>query len=447
MKKTAIISIGLMCLMTLTILAPVASAATAPVWTYGFPLGAARSQAVVTQTDNGVVYVIGGVNVVYTAVTTVSAFNPATGTWINMAPLLTATRGACGGNGSDGNIYVFDGTSSATQIYDVAGNSWSYGTAMPSSSNFWEAKCAIKGNHAYVFGGEDSISHERTTWIYNMTTDSWWSGADMPYGVTSGAVVSDYKYAYYFGGENVSGVATTNVSRYDFAADSWSRLAPLPSALCAEAAVIGPDGLIYVFGGANTAANTGMASLYVSTFVYDRTTNSWSTLDDMNVPRAWLGAAVYDNKILSVGGNDKTTIFTTVESYDTLPSQLNQLQKQLNDAKAKLDQTVTLLNTTSNDVSALQGQVAVLQNQIANLTETLNETVSDLNDAIDAANNNANNKAGDAQTAADSANMMALIGVMVGIVGIVIAIVAVMMAMKKGKGPQQMVPQQGQVQQ
>ena len=113
MKKTAIVSIGLVCLMALSVLLPAASAQYAMTWSDGNSLGGVRGQAVVLQAENGTVYVIGGVTTTapYNAVDLVNSYNPATGTWKILSPLLDPVRGASGGIGSDGRIYIFAGWS------------------------------------------------------------------------------------------------------------------------------------------------------------------------------------------------------------------------------------------------------------------------------------------------------------------------------------------------
>jgi len=427
----AVASIGLMCLMALTVLAPVASAATSPSWNYSFPLGVARSQAVVTQADNGVVYIMGGyLDLTTTDLNTARAYNPATGTWAVLTSMGTATRGACGEVGVDGRIYIIDGTISATQVYNITTNAWSTGAAMPVQQ--WEAKSAVRGNDIYVFGGVSGGKND--TQIYDVIADTWSSGKDVPYGVHAGAVVSDSDYAYYIGGENVSGTATTNVSRYSFATDSWSRIAPLPSAVCAEVAVIGPDGLIYVFGGADEALNTGMGAVYADTYTYDRASNTWATVDDMNIPRAWLGAAVYDNKVLAIGGNTPSTVYTTVESLDTLQNQLNNLQKQVTLLQNQLAQANDDISNLTDQVDGFNAKNALLKEQLVNLSAQLNQTTIDLNTALGTTNNNVNN----AKSAADSANMIGMIGIIIGIVAILIAVIA--LVMKKKASIQQMQP-------
>jgi N-acetylneuraminic acid mutarotase len=429
-RMITIASVGLVFLMALSVLAPVASAA-APSWNYAFPMGGARAQAVVAQAENGVVYVVGGVTTTaYTPSALASAYNPSTGTWMALTVMTSATRGACGGFGADGRLYVFDGTTAGTQIYNVTTNAWSAGASMPSAGGIWEAKSAIVGDHAYVFGGEDDDSWEIGTLIYNMTTDTWWTGADMPYGIKAGAVVADDDYAYYIGGENVTNSATVNVTRYSFAADSWSIMAPLPSAVCAEGAVIGPDGLVYVFGGANTGSNLA-GTVYSATYTYDRESNTWNTVEDMNVARAWLGSAMSDNKILAIGGNTNVAVYTFVESLDTLQNQLANLQNQMTQLQNQLAAANNDIAGLEDDLVTANNETAQLKQQLVDLSADLNQTMIDLNAAQGSANN--------AKSAADSANMMGLIGIIIGIVAIVIAVVA--LVTKRKTTIQQMQPQ------
>jgi N-acetylneuraminic acid mutarotase len=420
-------SVGLVCLMALSVFAPVASAATTPSWNYAFSMGGARSQATVVQADNGVVYVIGGYTTTATTATTLnSAYNPSTGTWTALAPLPTATRGASGGIGADGRIYIFDGTTSATQIYNITTDIWSAGAVEPTTGYIWEAKSAMNGDKAYVFGGEGDDPYGNQTSIYNITADSWSSGSDMPDGVTAGAVVADSENAYYFGGENETGMATTNVSRYNFAADSWSMMAPLPIALCAEGAAIGPDGLIYVFGGANTALNTGMGTVYSETYTYDRSSNAWATVDDMNVARAWLGAAVSENKILAIGGNTPSTVYSSVESLDTLQNQLDNLQNQVTLLQSQLVQANNNITSLDGDVANLTAQNALLKAQLVELSAQLNQTRDDLTAALGETDNNVS----DAKSTADTASLVGMIAVVLAVVAIVVAVFSMVLKKK-----------------
>jgi len=440
-RMIAVASIGLMCLMALALLAPTVSAASAT-WGYEFPLGSARTQAVVAQDTNGVVYVAGGTGLTgFVTDGLMRAYNPGTGTWAALTGMSYFVRGASGGFGEDGRIYVISGWRSSitapterVQIYNITTNSWSYGTAIPNP--VWEAKSFNTGDHMYVVGGEPLAGGVAgMNQIYNVTTDSWWVGAEMPDNRTSGATVVDNGFGYYFGGVNETGDPMTTAFRYDIAADSWSQIAPIPSPMCAETAIVGEDGLVYVFGGASGASNLP-GTTYGNGYTYDIATDSWAAIDDLNVPRAWLGAALYDNKVLAVGGNDNTNVFASVESLDTLQNQLNNLQNQVTLLQNQLTQANNDITGLTGDVSDLTAKNVLLKQQLVNLSAQLNQTTDNLNAAL----NTANGKTNDAKSAADSANMIGMLGMIIGIIAIVIAVIALVMK-KKAPVQQMMQPQ------
>jgi N-acetylneuraminic acid mutarotase/uncharacterized coiled-coil protein SlyX len=451
-RFAAVVSIGFVCLMALTSVAPLASAANTAHWSYGFPIGAGRGQATVVQDNNSVVYIMGGAGNIgtYMGDGACYAYNPGTGTWAGLTGMGWFARASSGGVYND-KIYIFSGYrdtvgqyTPVTQIYDIAGDSWSTGTNIPVA--VWEAKCFNFGDHMVVVGGESNDdSYEDLVQIYNVTTDSWILGTPIPKGLIAGAAVVSGGYGYYIGGENSTGTVS-DVYRYSLASNSWSQMASLPAPICGNSAIVGQDGLIYSVGGADSASNTPTIA-YGNTSAYNIATNSWSVCNELNMPRAWLGLGLYDNKVIAVSGNDDVNWVLGVEVLDTSQSQISMLEDQITALQNKIA-------AANNNITSLDGQLTDLQNKntaltqnVSDLWDSLNDTETALNNAIDAANNNANSKAGDAKTAADNANMMALIGIIVGILGIVLAAVALMMARNKGgKGPQ-MAPQQGQVQQ
>ena len=421
-KIVAGAAVALMCLLALSVLSPTASASSANWMMYTFSIGATRTQALVAQDANGIVYLMGGYDAVPMSVDgKCYAYDPATGAWTALSSSLWFVRGSSGGFANDGKLYMISGYRDylpgpwyATQIYNVTTDSWSFNT----------------GDHFYVVGGESvAVGHENATQIYNVTTNTWWAGAPLPVGLTSGATVTVGGYGYYFGGYNSSNVAVDTVYRYDIAGDSWTQMASMPAPLCAQTAIIGQDGLVYVFGGADGAFSQPLTT-YGNAYVYDIAADSWTTIDDLNVPRAWLGSALFDNKILAIGGNDGTTVFSSVEAFDTLPSQMAILQNQLTALQSQLATANNEIANLQGDISDLIDENAALRQQIINLSALLNQTNGDLQNALDAADS-ANDNADSAKTAADSASMMALIGVVIGVIAILIAIIAILMKPKK----------------
>ena len=446
MKKTAILSIGLMCLMTLSLLAPVASASVVypSVWTTGTALGGTRMQATVVQVANGTIYIMGGTTgtATSTAVNYANSSDPSTGAWRNLAPMPQATRGAVGGVGNDGKIYVISGaqggTVAFTQIYDPIANSWTTGTDIPTPT--WAAQGGCDGDNVYVISGNVGTAVQ----IYDISGDSWSTGTAIPTETRAGGSIIDNGFIYIIGGDTVGGLTDT-VYRYNIGGDSWDTMTSMPFPICAQGVAL-VDGVIYSFGGASDSFNNPPIAYSLCQY-YDINSDTTGVVNYLNIPRAWAGGAAFEGKIFALGGDNETVTttgaFASVEVLDTTIT-ITGLQQEVKNLKQQLTDTNAALDSTQAD---LTNQVDLLNAKIANLTAELNQTQTDLNNAIDAANNNANSKAGDAKTAADNANMMALIGIIVGIIGIVLAAVAIMMAMKKGgKGPQ-MAPQQGQAQQ
>ena len=129
---------------------------------------------------------------------------------------------------------------------------------------------------------------------------SWAVVANYPATIESPAVASDGTYAYSAGGS--SGGATNGVFRYDPAANTWTSLAALPTALYATRAVYAANtNAVYVFGGYN-------GSVLSTTYKYNIATNTWTTGAAMPSGRYFPNVA-YDNvngKIYVIGGFDSS---------------------------------------------------------------------------------------------------------------------------------------------
>ena len=292
---------------------PNAEASWTDSWAVEMALGEPASQAVVVNSPNGTVYIMGGVtDASYTAVPDSYSYDPDTGEWTVLAPMPGAVRGAAGVMGLDGRVYVFGGISSYTQIYDPETDAWVLGAAMDHA--VWEAKAAVVSSGLiWVVGGEDALPGQAQ--IYDPVADSWSTGSSAPAAVECGAMIADGDNLYYSGGDLGDYMGTSGFFMYDAALDTWTALADLPEPRTAHAMVMGADGLIYLVGGSDQSWNTGGSAIYDSVVVYDPTTDEWSSAPDMNYPRTYLGATVTpDGRILALGGNTDTTVLDDVES-------------------------------------------------------------------------------------------------------------------------------------
>src|SRR5207249_2121084 len=84
----------------------------------------------------------------------------------------------------------------------------------------------------------------------------------------------------------------STVEAYNPASNSWSTLAPMPTARVFLAAVAGADGRIYAIGGFNYfGLNNGVDAVALNTVeAYNPASNSWSTLAPMPTARGYLAA-------------------------------------------------------------------------------------------------------------------------------------------------------------
>ena len=284
-----------------------------------------RTQAVVVSDDNGVIYVMGGardmVGINYgPPVPDVASYDPATDEWTDLSPMDVGVRGAAGAVGSDGRVYVFGGANDSmyaqdlTQIYDPSTDTWSTGTDVP--LGVWEAKAApgYFDDEILVVGGEGAPAAVQ---IYNIVDDSWSSGAVIPVGVLGGAFLRMGYYFYYLGGSDPGYTPTDVMLRYDGWSDSWSVYGSIPEPISSLAAVMGPDNLLYIMGGGDSAVNVGVG--YNKTYFYNQDADEWTRIADLPAGARYLGAAASDNgKVYVIGGNNGTEVFTQLLSLQVM---------------------------------------------------------------------------------------------------------------------------------
>jgi len=309
---------------TLLGIVPTASAASySPTWSTLTPVSEGQAQAVtVIDSANDTVYIIGGglgvvTNSSYIATSDlVMAYSLINGTSWRVAPIPTGVRGASGGIGEDGRIYVFSGVNDSsglvatTQIYDIASDSWTTGANIPFSQ--WEAKCAVDWPDMYVIGGASSGTAVQ---IYNALTNSWSGGVALPVARFAGAAtyVASVDSIFYIGGVDGGWNPMSNVYRFKIGTASWNEVSQLPSAVAALDVTTGADGLIYAVGGSNNMFNV-TEPIYSSGHYYCVNNDTWFSLPDMNYARKYLGVVPFENKIFAIGGNNNSTIFNYVES-------------------------------------------------------------------------------------------------------------------------------------
>jgi uncharacterized protein (TIGR03437 family) len=242
---------------------------------------------------------------------------------------------------SDGNsLYALGGrtgTASTTTVetvsrFNPASNSWtSEGLAkMPAGLSAFDA--AYLNGKIYVPGGMVSGSVAATHYAYDIAGNSWATLAEAPASGYWYALAADAPRGVYYltGGVGSSGTATTAARVFNPQTNTWDALAPMKTARYGHrAAVI--DGKLYVVGGYGTGGGLAGGE------VYDFASRQWTTIANLNRPRAFAASAVVQDASgnpfwLVVGGEDPVTraVLQSAEVYDAKSSRWIALDNSFN---------------------------------------------------------------------------------------------------------------------
>ena len=184
-----------------------------------------------------------------------------------------------------------------------------------------------------AYGFSPVPGNTNQTLLYNINTDSWSTGAPAPLPARAEAAYGETTHGgflYVIGGGN-SGVALSDLQRYDPVLNAWTTLAPMPTARAGAAAAVIDDG-IFVIGGRQSTSGPCSGGPYLQTVEkYDIDTDTWSAVAPLLTPRSDLAAVAHGGKIFVFGGCTGTasapSVTGEVDMYDpqtntwtTLPS-------------------------------------------------------------------------------------------------------------------------------
>ena len=207
---------------------------------------------------DGKIYVVGGfvANVHMGAVNRVFEYDPATDRWRALAPL-AAPRGSPGVVALNGKIHAVGGrdpdrrTLATHEVYDPATNTWSMAAPLPLARD--HLGIAVAAARIHVFGGRTDATVDNTARhdVYDPATNAWSAAAPIITARSAGVAFSLAGRIVYAGGEckdPKASVTFSEVEAYDPGTDRWTTLPTLPSGRHAAAAVAVGE-RAYVFGG------------------------------------------------------------------------------------------------------------------------------------------------------------------------------------------------------
>ena len=363
---------------------------------------------------------------------------PSENSWETMASMLTGRRGL-GVATLNGKIYAIGGESSSgtvNEMYNPAKNTWATKKSMSTPRcNF---ATAVFNNKIYCIGG--LFPPSGVTEVYDPVTDTWETKQPMPTprGALSASVVNDKIYVIGGVGPSRAGFPAPepyNLNEvYDPATDSWTTMAPLPTAVAYSVSAV-VDNKIYVFGNGdaaqiydpqtNTWSQSPSSSFSVSygavaattgvyapkkiycigglvysnetdpetlllkrgplTQIFDPETETWSTGAEMPTPRRFLSVAVVDDLLYAIGGQENRGYGLLISNanerytplgYTPVPPAVNVVSPEQNMTYAAGD--VSLTFTVDRSVAELSYSL----NGGANVTVTGNTTLTGLTNGV-----------------------------------------------------------------
>jgi len=240
-------------------------------WTTKAPMPTAR-QWLSTSAVNGKIYAFGGTPRTYEpAFSTVEEYDPATDTWTEKAPM-SGARFVFSTSVVDGKIYAIGGSirtmrmtgggeppSSTVAAYDPATDTWTEKAPMPTARMFLTT--SVANGKIYAIGGATAAGGTILSTVeeYDPATDTWTSKASMPTGKGSSSASAVNGIIYVIGGGNF-GTAFSTVEAYDPTTDTWTEKTSMPRArLMHSTSVV--DGKIYAIGGSLDSSYNGISTV------------------------------------------------------------------------------------------------------------------------------------------------------------------------------------------
>ena len=164
--------------------------------------------------------------------------------------------------------------------------------ASPTPTPTGTPTCTPSNSKIYNIAGFGASGQTTTTRIYDITTNTWTTGAPIPEatGLTDHMTAYANGKIYVAGGYN--GTAVLNTLRiYDIATNSWTTGAPMPNAVfLAGFGII--NGKLFTFAGGGD-----LTTQFNTLYIYDIATNSWTTGPVIPTSGLGAGSAVYLGKL------------------------------------------------------------------------------------------------------------------------------------------------------
>ncbi|MFK7843881.1 MAG: kelch repeat-containing protein [Rhodothermales bacterium] len=236
----------------------------------------------------------------------------------------------------NGNFYLMGGRGSRrVELYDPVDSTWSNRSFPPNSMQIHHFQPVAIGDTVYIVSAYTETFPDEPTvdevMKYAVLTDQWVVGSEIPVSRRRGAAGAvAYNGKIYVvggstGGHGSSSVRTSLFDEYDPVTDTWTSLTSAPYARDhVHAAVVGDK--LYVAGGRDGSNGDTVEQVDV----YDFITGQWSTLPspagDLPTPRAGAASVAVGDFVVVIGGesaqqlahNEAEALNTVTNTWITL---------------------------------------------------------------------------------------------------------------------------------
>jgi N-acetylneuraminic acid mutarotase len=290
-------------------------------WEARAPVPEARTEVSVT-TDGTLIYLLGGFRAEPggspSAPRAMFAYDPAADQWTTRDPIPQGVNHA-GFAAVDGKLYIIGGfrestfaPTGAVRIYDPATGTWRDGAPMLTARGALAVAVldgkihAIGGNAQdgaglppHEHGPSQSDNSVGTHEVYDPAADSWTRLAPLPTPRNHLGAAAVGGRIHVVGGRVAGNLEMTAHEIFDPAAGSWSAGPAVPTGR-SGIAVVAHRGMVYVFGG--ETVRPGLSKTFDEAERYDPAAGRWERLPPMPTARHGLGAAPFGDAIYVIGG-------------------------------------------------------------------------------------------------------------------------------------------------
>ena len=268
-------------------------------WELLATMPSSRGETAAAVTDEGL-FVLGGLTGLGLEATAEAArYDPASDSW-KVLPNLPAARHHAAAAAIDGTVYLSGGGSAGGQpqtgLWAFVPEASAWATLAPMTEPRFGHRLVAIDERLYVVGG---IGGGAAVLVYDVATDTWTRGADMPVPRDHLAAVAIGDEIWAIGGR-VSGRNQDRVDIYDASRDAWRAGPPLPRATSAPTEGV-LAGMILISGGEDPAGGA-MVDAHWQLDTSLGNAAAWEPLSPPPLTVHGAHAAVLGDRFLIAGG-------------------------------------------------------------------------------------------------------------------------------------------------